>query len=148
MELKQQEKKSDIGTWRSEKRTHWSPFLKSAQELDERLSQLLRIYKGEPDTLSPGSLSGDFRELYVLSRDEISNLQDCDPVKPRKDAGQVENIRSRVCHELTFAESSLYITAAYLGHSEQLASAEVVEIRSDARHGVAVKAGVVIGSIG
>jgi hypothetical protein len=29
-----------------------------------------------------------------------------------------------------------------------LASAEVVEIRSDARHGVAVKAGVVIGSIG
>ena len=31
---------------------------------------------------------------------------------------------------------------------QRLASAEVVEIRSDARHGVAVKAGVVIGSIG
>ena len=36
----------------------------------------------------------------------------------------------------------------FFGSRGPLASAEVVEIRSDARHGVAVKAGVVIGSIG
>jgi hypothetical protein len=113
------------------------PFLKSARELQDRLGFLGSIYERAPGMpFSPESLSADFRELYALSRAEIPNFQACDPDAPRRNAIEVQRIRSRMCHELTFAESSVYITAAYLGRSEYVRrdlNQDVLTVPDDAR---------------
>jgi hypothetical protein len=71
-------------------------------------------------------LSGDFRELYLLSRDEIPwsqdkdegpSILDSDGNQPRRDDEVVQRVRKRMCYELTLATSSLYWTARYLAHA-------------------------------
>jgi hypothetical protein len=111
-ELRYQERKTEATIWLSQKQTHWFPLRNSAQELKKRLQFLKDIYDRKPNMpFDPNSLSADFRELYLMRRDEVTNLQNTDPDAPRKDKDQVQNMRSRMCHELTFAESCLYITA-------------------------------------
>jgi hypothetical protein len=120
-ELRHQERQARSSTWLAQKQTHWSPLLAASHELGDRLKFLTRIYKNEPDTgFDHNSVSEDFRELYMLKRDPIGSLQDCDPNAPRRNQTDVQTIRSRVCHELTLAESSLYATAVYLGHAEHV----------------------------
>jgi hypothetical protein len=118
-EIRYQERRTEASAWLKQKQTRWSPFLKSARELQARLEFLRGVYKRAPGmSFSPESLSADFRELYALSRAEIPNFQECDPDAPRRNPVEVQRLRSRMCHELTFAESSVYITAVYLGRSE------------------------------
>ena len=75
---------------------------------------------------TPWSLSGDFRELYLLSRDEIPwnqdkdegpSILDSDANQPRRDGEAVQRLRKRMCYELNFATSSLYRTARYLAYA-------------------------------
>ncbi len=71
-------------------------------------------------------MSGDFRELYLLSRDEIPwnqdkdegpSILDSDANQPRRDDEAVQRLRKRMCYELNFATSSLYWTARYLAYA-------------------------------
>jgi len=88
--------------------------LRATRELESRFVYLRDIYTKKPGMpFSPESLSADFRELYMLTRDEISNLEEVDPNAPRRDHNVVERLRARVCHEL-------YITATYLEHAEHV----------------------------
>jgi hypothetical protein len=109
---------SDI--WETQKQTHWSPLLRSCQELRERFEYLRDLYTDVRDDFKPENLSADFRELYALSRDEIECLERVDANGPRRKSDPVQTMRTRVCHQLTFAESSLYITARYLGNAERV----------------------------
>ena len=94
--------------------------------LEARLSELADIYRGESPQHTPESLSGDFRELYLLRRDEIPwsqdkdegpSILDSDGNQPRRDDFAVQRVRKRMCYELTLATSSLYWTARYLAHA-------------------------------
>lgn len=120
-EVKYHDEKVENDLWNAQRRSHWLPLLRTVVELENRLEHLRRIYLREPNTsFTPESLSGDFRELYALRRDSIANLEDCDPNPARKDAQLVQRVRTRVCHQLTFAESSLYLTVKYLGMAERV----------------------------
>jgi len=120
-ELRHQERQAKSSTWLVQKQSHWSPLFMASQDFADRLKFLTRIHQGDPGTgFDHNSISADFRELYMLRRDPIDNLQNCDPNAPRRNATDVQTIRSRVCHELTLAESSLYFTVVYLGHAEQV----------------------------
>jgi hypothetical protein len=96
------------------------------QQLKARLSELADVYRGKPSKHTPWSLSGDFRELYLLSRDEIPwnqdkdegpSILDSDANQPRRDGEAVQRLRKRMCYELNFATSSLYRTARYLAYA-------------------------------
>ena len=116
-----QQEKYVSDTWTAQKRTHWSPLLRATGDLEARFTFLRDIYHQKPSMpFSPASLSADFRELYMLSRAEIPNLQDVNPNAARQNSDAVQRARTRVCHELTFAESSVFITAAYLAHAEHV----------------------------
>src|ERR1035437_1881673 len=109
-DVQRQQRKEDNDVWIAQRQSHWSPLLRATRELNARFSFLRDIYKEKPGMpFSPSFLSADFRELYTLSRDEIRNLQDVDANEPRRSDHAVQRLRTRVCHELTFAESSVYI---------------------------------------
>jgi hypothetical protein len=95
-------------------------LLEATRELKSRLEELWRVYRKEWKAFDPGSLSGDFRELLMLNRQEIRSFQECDPNAPRKDESAVQALRTRMSHELTYATSSLYKTAKYLGVAESV----------------------------
>jgi hypothetical protein len=136
-EVKRQDHKVENDLWSTQKQSHWSPLLRATRELKTRFEFLRDIYLEKPGMpFDPKSLSGDFRELYMLSRAEIPYVQDCDPNAPRKDEHGVQHIRARVCHELTFAESSLYITVKYLGNAEHVwrdLNEDLLNVPKDAR---------------
>jgi hypothetical protein len=120
-EVQHQQKKAISDTWTAQKSSHWSPLLRASRDLEHRFTYLRDIFeKREPIRFSPESLSADFRELYMLSRDEIPNLEAVDPNAARQDSAAVQRARTRVCHQLTFAESSVYITPVYLAHAEHV----------------------------
>lgn len=120
-ETNYQARKLENELWSTQKQTFWSPLLRAASDFDGRLKLLSQIYSRKPEShFDPDSLAADFRELYVLRRDLIANLQDADPNTPRSDERAVQAVRSRACHELTFAESSLYIAANYLGNAQHV----------------------------
>lgn len=100
--------------WSWERQKYFLPLLGAARELDERLTELAKVYCGESMAFKPENLSGDFRELYLLSPDEIPDLYNADPNSPRRDQQAVQRLRTRMCRELNFATSSLYKTARYV----------------------------------
>jgi hypothetical protein len=62
---------------------------------------------GSRSSHSPESLSGDFRELYLLSRDELRwsedarpSILDSDGNQPRRDDEVVQQVRKRMCYQL------------------------------------------------
>jgi hypothetical protein len=60
-------------------------LFQAARVLETRFVDLSRVYSGDwIAPFTPQSLSGDFCELYMLSRDPIGNFQECDPNEPRK----------------------------------------------------------------
>ena len=103
------------------------PLLDAGRQLQARLCELSDIYIGEPSKHTPASLSGDFRELYLLSRDEllpdplrpdkIPSILDSDANQPRRDDAAVQRLRRRMCYELTFATTALYRTGRYLAYA-------------------------------
>jgi hypothetical protein len=100
------------------------PLRDAGRQLEARLSELAGIYRGEPSQHTPGSLNGDFRELYLLSRDELlwsgdarPSILDSDGNQPRRDDQAVQGLRKRMCYELTLATSALYWTARYLAYA-------------------------------
>lgn len=113
-----QETKLEDAQWLSQRRSHWLPLLRAAEEFNGRLKYLRDIYSNQPDlALKPESLSEDFRELYVLSRAWVGNPWTVDANTPRENAHAVAYVRARMCHELTFAQSSVFITVRYLGYA-------------------------------
>jgi hypothetical protein len=120
------QKKEDAALWALHKRQFHLPLLDAGRQLEHRLSELAGIYRGEPSKHTPQSLSGDFRELYLLSRDQIPwnedrdegpSILDSDGNQPRRDEHAVQGLRKRMCYELTFATTSLYWTARYLAYA-------------------------------
>ena len=93
------------------------PLLDAGRKLQARVCELSDIYMGEPSTHTPASLSGDFRELYTLSPDEIVGLLEMNANEPRRNGKTVEKLRRRMCNELTFATTALYRTARYLAYA-------------------------------
>ena len=122
---KAQQKEAEA-LWSLHKQQFHLPLLDAGRQLEARLSELADIYRGKSPQHTPESLSGDFRELYLLSRDEIpwsqdkdegSSILDSDGNRPRRDDEAVQRVRKRMCYELTLATSSLYWTARYLAHA-------------------------------
>ena len=120
---KKAQEKEDEALWSLHKQQFHLPLLDAGRQLETRLSELADIYRGKPSQHTPESLSGDFRELYLLSRDEIPwsqekdegpSVLDSDGNQPRRDEEAVQGLRKRMCYELTLATSSLYWTARYL----------------------------------
>src|ERR687897_73206 len=68
---RRERKKEDQALWSLHKQQFHHPLLDAGQQLKARLGELADIYSGQPSKHTPESLSGDFRELYLLSRDEI-----------------------------------------------------------------------------
>lgn len=106
-----------LTVWSQHKQQFHLPLLDAGRQLEGRLSELAAVYTGQPSPHTPESLSGDFRELYLLSRDEIPNLLGSDGNQPRRNDQDVQRLRKRMCYELTFATSSLYRTARYLAYA-------------------------------
>ena len=120
------QKKEDEALWSLHKQQFHLPLVEAGRQLEARLSELAGIYRGEPSQHTPESLSGDFRELYLLSRDEIPwskdkdegpSILESDGNQPRRDDEVVQRVRKRMCYELTLATSSLYWTARYLAYA-------------------------------
>jgi len=107
-EIRKQDRRKREDLWTTQIQNYWLPLLEAARELKERFADLSRLYRDTPE-----SLAGDFRELFTLSRDK--NWKERDPNRLRKDDDIVQQVRTRMCHELNYAASSLYITAKYLG---------------------------------
>ena len=134
---KREENRRDRERWNAQKQSHWSPLLEAAQDLEARGTHLARQLRRCTD---PRKCRGDHRcaqdkcaepvtresfyrdccELYMLSRDGITDLQALDPNEPRRNDKAVQDTRRRMCHELTYAVSSLYKTAKYLGVAERV----------------------------
>jgi hypothetical protein len=72
------EKKEDQALWSLHNQQFHLPLLDAGQQLQARLCELSDIYNEKPSKHTPASLSGDFRELYLLSRDELLP----DPLRP------------------------------------------------------------------
>jgi hypothetical protein len=112
--------------WSLHKQQFHLPLLDAGRQLEARLSELADIYRGRSAQHTPESLSGDFRELYLLSRGEIPwsqdkdegpSILDSDGNQPRGDDEVVQRVRKRMCYELTLATSTLYWTARYLAYA-------------------------------
>jgi len=107
--------------WLANQRSYHRPLREAAYDLKTRLEYLARIYRHEvPEAapFTPESLSRDFRELYLLSPDPISDLYGSDPNQPRRDAYAVQRLRTRMCRELNFATSSIYRAARFLAWAQ------------------------------
>jgi hypothetical protein len=109
--------------WEKERQSYWSPLLESALEFRQRLGDLKDQYiekreRGEP---LGRYYPADFCELYVIDGSQIDkldkNLEEADPIQARK-SGDLERTRVRTAHQLTYAVSSLYRTAKYLGAAQ------------------------------
>jgi hypothetical protein len=121
------EKKEDQALWSLHNQQFHLPLLDAGQQLQARLCELSDIYNEKPSKHTPASLSGDFRELYLLSRDELlpdplrpdelPSILDSDANQPRRDDAAVQRLRKRMCYELTFATTALYRTARYLAYA-------------------------------
>jgi hypothetical protein len=120
------QKKEAEALWSLHKQQFHLPLLDAGRQLEARLSELADIYRGKSPQHRPESLSGDFRELYLLRRDEIPwsqdkdegpSILDSDGNQPRRDDVAVQRVRKRMCYELTLATSTLYWTARYLAHA-------------------------------
>ncbi|MDP9144347.1 MAG: hypothetical protein M3N43_06570 [Actinomycetota bacterium] len=118
------QKKEDAALWSLHRQRFHLPLRDAGRQLEARLSELAGIYRGEPSQHTPGSLNGDFRELYLLSRDELPwsgdprpSILDTDGNQPRRDDQAVQRLRKRMCYELTLATSALYWTARYLAYA-------------------------------
>ena len=123
---KRAQEKEDEALWSLHQQQFHLPLLDAARQLKARLSELADIYRGKSTRHTPESVSGDFRELYLLSRDELPwsqetdegpSILDSDGNQPRRDDGAVQRLRKRMCYELTLATSSLYWTARYLAYA-------------------------------
>ena len=123
---KRAQEKEDEALWSLHQQQFHLPLLDASQQLKARLSELADIYRGKSTRHTPESVSGDFRELYLLSRDEIPwsqetdegpSILDSDGNQPRRDDQAVQRLRKRMCYELTLATSSLYWTARYLAYA-------------------------------
>jgi hypothetical protein len=110
-------RKEDEALWSLHKQQFHRPLLDAGRQLEARLVELTCVYKGRSSAHSPGSISGDLRELYLLRRDHIPSLLDSDGNQPRRDDADVQRLRKRMCYELNLATSSLYWTARYLAHA-------------------------------
>jgi hypothetical protein len=121
-------RQSSLDQWIADRRLYYLPLREAAHDLKARLEYLARIYRGEvpPDEpFKPENLSGDFRELYLLSRDPIKNLYDPDPDpdqdpnrRRRDDPHAVQRLRTRMCRELNFATSTVYRAARFLAWAQ------------------------------
>lgn len=111
------QKKEAEALWSLHKQQFHLPLLDAGRQLKARLSELADIYERKSRLFKPEDLSGDFRELYLLSRDEIASLMDSDGNQPRRNDETVQRVRKRMCYELNFAASSLYRTARYLAYA-------------------------------
>jgi hypothetical protein len=115
---RQARKHGDRERWSADRQRYLLPLLGAARSLDDRLTQLAAVYRGaRSGPFTARGLSGDFRELYLLSNAEIHSVYDfqrADPNQPRRDPDAVQRLRTRMCRELNFATSSLYQTARYL----------------------------------
>lgn len=146
LEARAQIRRAEDDRWAQEKQSHWSPLLEAARDLKSRFRGLTRTYEDEKTSgkaLHDG-YPGNFCELYVLDRGKTyeldENLEAGDPITPRKDAYAVERTRARMCHQLTYAASSLYITAKYLGVAERVLrdlKEGALMLSGDARTGMA-----------
>jgi hypothetical protein len=109
------QRQADRALWSQPRQQLYLPLLGAVRELEARLSELADVYGGRsPLPFTPTSLSRDFRELYLLSPEEIPDLLASDGDRPRRDDRAVQRLRKRMCYELNFATSSLYRTARYL----------------------------------
>jgi hypothetical protein len=107
--------------WIADRRSYYLPLREAARDLEARLEHLARIYRREPGAgFAPESLSADFRELYLLSRDPIKDLYDAgaDPNQPRRDEHAVQRLRTRMNRELNFATSTVYRAARFLAWAQ------------------------------
>lgn len=97
------------------------PLVEATTTLLERLETLAGIYRNQRPKLpfSSESLSSDFRELYMLSPGPV-DLGTSDGNVPRGDPRAVQNLRTRMAHNLNYAASSLYFTARYLGWAKRV----------------------------
>jgi hypothetical protein len=108
-------RQADRELWLEHKQQLYLPLLGAVRELETRLSELADVYGGRSALpFTSTSLSRDFRELYLLSPEEISDLLASDGDQPRREDWVVQRLRKRMCYELNFATSSLYRTGRYL----------------------------------
>jgi len=105
----------------AQQQTFLLPLLEAGRKFRKRLDELSGIYRKTRSDMpfSPESLSADFRELYLLSREE-TDLEGSDANAPRANSNTVQKVRTRMAHYLTYAASSLYLTATYLGCAERV----------------------------
>lgn len=107
--------------WVAERQSYYRPLLEAAYDFTTRLDQLAAIYRHErPEAapFTPDSLSGDFRELYLLSPEPITDLYGTDPNQLRRDDHAVQRLRTRMCRELNFATSTIYRAARFLAWAQ------------------------------
>jgi hypothetical protein len=101
------QRQADRALWSQHRQQLYLPLLGAVRELEARLSELADVYGGRsPLPFTPTSLSRDFRELYLLSPEEIPDLLASDGDQPRRDDRAVQRLRKRMCYELNFATSS------------------------------------------
>jgi hypothetical protein len=113
---KRAQEKEEEALWSLHQQQFHLPLLDAGQQLKVKLCDLVNSYRGNTQH-KPEDLSGDFRELYLLSRDQIPSLLESDGNQPRRHDEAVQRLRKRMCYELTFATSSLYWTARYLAYA-------------------------------
>jgi hypothetical protein len=108
-------RQADRELWSEHKQQLYLPLLGAVRELETRLSELADVNGGRSALpFTSTSLSRDFRELYLLSPEEIPDLLASDGDQPRRDDRVVQRLRKRMCYELNFATSSPYRTGRYL----------------------------------
>jgi hypothetical protein len=113
------QRERDRERWDENRQRYYLPLIGASRDVGRRLRRLSVVYQQEPgEIFEPDSLSADFRELYRLDRGPIPNLYVADPNGPRSDVHRVQVLRTRMCRELNFATSSLYLTARYIALAE------------------------------
>ena len=121
-ESRAQLRKAEVERWRKEAQSYWFPLLEAADDLQHRLVEQKERYKEQKSKPLRDWYPGDFCELYVLDRDQVDtlneNLELADPNSARKDEQAVERTRIRMAYQLTYAVSSIYKMARYLGTAE------------------------------
>jgi hypothetical protein len=105
--------------WIADRRSYYRPLREAAHDFQARLQYLTRIYRQESAPFTADSLSRDFRELYQLSPEPISDLYGGDPNPPRLDGTAVQRLRTRMCRELNFATSTVYRAARFLACAQR-----------------------------
>jgi hypothetical protein len=111
-----------------QKQTRWLPLLEATREFKTRLEELIRKYPSHParNRSEMTSLACDFWELYTLDKerkpfDELENPELDGILDTSRDKeSDVQRVSRRMCHQLNYAASSLYITAKYLACAERV----------------------------